>query len=74
MRELKVVGLDVDGKRIICEGDGPSEECTLRVDEGPCATVCGVKARLGQTLIDSEVKKRVVSQTHSGPNPRLGVR
>ena len=30
MRELKVVGLDVDGKHIICEGDDPSEKFMLR--------------------------------------------
>ena len=68
------MGLDVDGKRIICEGDGPSEKYTLRVDDRVRAAVRGVKARLGQTQIDVEVKKRVVSQGHSGPNPRLGVR
>ena len=30
MRELKIVGLDVDGKRIICEADDSSEKFVLR--------------------------------------------
>jgi hypothetical protein len=30
MRELKVGGLDVDGKRIICETNGPAETFVLR--------------------------------------------
>ena len=29
MRELKVVGLDVDGKRIICEADDSGEKFIL---------------------------------------------
>ena len=32
MRELKVVGLDADGKNIICEGDIPGEQFKLPAD------------------------------------------
>jgi hypothetical protein len=56
MRELTVVGLDVDGKRIICEGDDPSERFALRADDRLRAAVRGQTARLGQTEIDVEVK------------------
>ena len=47
MRELKVVGLDVDGKRIICETKGPAETFVLRADELLRSTVCGDQARAG---------------------------
>lgn len=33
MRELKVVGLDADGKNIICQGAIPSEQFKLPVDD-----------------------------------------
>ena len=33
MRELKIVGLDLDGKHIICEGDNPADKYKLRVDD-----------------------------------------
>jgi hypothetical protein len=33
MRELKVVGLDDDGKYIICEGDDPAEQFKLTADD-----------------------------------------
>ena len=49
MRELKVVGLDVDGKRIICKTKGPAETFVLRADERMRAAVCGDQARAGQT-------------------------
>ena len=48
MRELKVGGLDVDGKRIICETNGPAETFVLRADERLGAAVCGDQARAGQ--------------------------
>ena len=44
MRELKVVGLDVDGKRIICESDDPSEKFILRPDDRLRAAVRGDKS------------------------------
>ncbi|MGA9493847.1 MAG: septation protein SepH, partial [Mycobacterium sp.] len=33
MRELKIVGLDLDGKHIICEGDNPADKFKIRVDD-----------------------------------------
>ena len=55
MRELKVVGLDVDGKRIVCVTKSPTETFVLRADERLRAAVCGDQARAGQTQIDIEV-------------------
>ena len=43
MRELKVVGLDVDGKRIICEADGSGEKFMLFPDDRLRAAVSGDK-------------------------------
>lgn len=43
MRELKVVGLDVDGKRIICEVDGSGEKFILLSDDRLRAAVSGDK-------------------------------
>jgi hypothetical protein len=43
MRELKVVGLDVDGKRIICEADGSGEKFILLSDDRLRAAVRGDK-------------------------------
>jgi hypothetical protein len=56
MRELRIVGLDVDGKRIICESDDPTENFTLRVDNRLRAAVRGDKAASNQTQIDVEVR------------------
>jgi Protein of unknown function (DUF3071) len=55
MRELKVVGLDVDGKRIICECDASSEKFILRSDDRLRAAVRGDKTVSTQTKIDVEV-------------------
>ena len=43
MRELRVVGLDVDGKRIICEADGSGEKFILLPDDRLRAAVRGDK-------------------------------
>ena len=43
MRELKVVGLDVDGKRIICEAHGSGEKFMLFPDDRLRAAVSGDK-------------------------------
>jgi len=43
MRELRVVGLDIDGKRIICEADGSGEKFTLFPDDRLRAAVRGDK-------------------------------
>ena len=55
MRELKVVGLDVDGKRIICESDDPNEKFILRADDRLRAAVRGDKPGASQTRSDAEV-------------------
>ena len=55
MRELKIVGLDLDGKHIICEGDNPADKFKIRVDDRLRAAVRGDGARVGQTHIDIEV-------------------
>lgn len=55
MRELNVVGLDVDGKRIICEADGSGEKFLLRSDERLRAAVRGDKASSNQPQSDTEV-------------------
>jgi hypothetical protein len=55
MRELKVVGLDVDGKRIICETDDSGETFLLRSDDRLRAAVRGEKAISSQPQSDTEV-------------------
>jgi hypothetical protein len=55
MRELTVVGLDVDGKHIICEGRQPGERFILRVDDRLRAAARGEAVRSRQTEIDTEV-------------------
>ncbi len=55
MRELKVVGLDVDGKRIICESDDPGETFILRADDRLRAAMRGDKSGASQTQLDVEV-------------------
>ena len=52
MRELKVVGLDVDGKRIICESDGPARSSSCAPTTGcvpPCAATRPVSAKPNPT-------------------------
>jgi len=55
MRELKVVGLDVDGKRIICECDSSGEKFILRSDDRLRAVVRGDKTMPSQSQTDAEV-------------------
>ncbi len=55
MRELNVVGLDVDGKRIICEADGSGEKFLLRPDDRLRAALRGEKAISNQPQSDTEV-------------------
>jgi hypothetical protein len=55
MRELKVVGLDVDGKRIICESDDSGEKFLLRPDDRLRAAVRGEKTGSSQPQSDTEV-------------------
>ncbi len=59
MRQLKVVGLDVDGKHIICEGFGANGDAAdkfrLAIDDRLRAALRGDGARVAQTQIDIEV-------------------
>jgi hypothetical protein len=55
MRELTVVGLDVDGKHIICECKQPGERFLLRVDDRLRAAARGEAIRARQAEIDAEV-------------------
>jgi Protein of unknown function (DUF3071) len=55
MRELKVVGLDVDGKRIICETDDSGEKFLLRSDDRLRAAVRGEKTAVSPPQSDTEV-------------------
>jgi len=56
MRELKVVGLDVDGKRIICEADNSGEKFLLRPDDRLRAALSGEKSGSSQPQSDTEVQ------------------
>ncbi len=56
MRELKVIGLDVDGKHIICEGRDPADKYTLTVDDRLRAALRGDRARAAQIALNIEVK------------------
>jgi hypothetical protein len=55
MRELKVVGLDVDGKRIICESGDSGEKFILLSDDRLRAAVRGDTVVSNQVNIDAEV-------------------
>ena len=55
MRELKMVGLDPDGKHIICEADDPAGTFKLAVDEKLKAVVRGEAAPPEQPHLDIEV-------------------
>ncbi|NVN50014.1 septation protein SepH [Mycolicibacterium hippocampi] len=71
MRELKVVGLDVDSRRIICETDDSGEKFVLRSDERLKAAVRGDQVSSNQTAIDVEVKnmlrpKEIQSKIRAG--------
>ena len=55
MRELKVVGLDVDGKRIICECDSSGEKFILLSNDRLRAAVRGDKTVSSQPKFDTEV-------------------
>jgi Protein of unknown function (DUF3071) len=55
MRELKVVGLDVDGQRIICESDDSNEKFILRADDRLRAAVRGEKSGVSPSQSDAEV-------------------
>jgi hypothetical protein len=60
MQELTIVGLDVDGKHILCEdvcdNRGTAEKFRLQINDRLRAAVRGEGARVGQTQLDIEVK------------------
>jgi len=56
MRELTLIGLDVDGKHIICEGGNPADKFLIRLDDRLRAAVRGDGARAAQATRDSEVR------------------
>jgi hypothetical protein len=55
MRELKVVGLDADGKNIICASGIPGEQFNLPVDDRLRAAVRGDAATPDQPALDIEI-------------------
>jgi hypothetical protein len=55
MRELKVIGLDVDGKRIICETAGSGEKFILRPDDRLRAALNDDRAVTSPPQVDVEV-------------------
>lgn len=55
MRELTLIGLDVDGHHIICEGGDPADKFLIRVDDRLRAAVRGERPRPEQRP-DSEVR------------------
>ncbi|HKH50294.1 MAG TPA: septation protein SepH, partial [Mycobacterium sp.] len=71
MRELTVVGLDLDGKRIICETGDSGEKFVLASNDRLRAAVRGDKSVSSQTKIDVEVSnvlspKEIQSKIRSG--------
>lgn len=56
MRELRAIGLDADGKHIICESVGDDDDSTemfrVRIDDRLRGAVRGEGNRVGQTQID----------------------
>ena len=56
MRELTLIGLDVGGNHIICEGGNPADKFLIRLDDRLRAAVRGDSGRPGQVSRDSEVR------------------
>ena len=56
MRELTLIGLDVDGKHLICEGGDPADKFLIRLDERLRAAARGERTRPGQNPRDNEVR------------------
>jgi hypothetical protein len=56
MRELTLIGLDVDGKHLICEGGDPSDKFLIRLDDRLRAAARGERSRPGQNPRDNEVR------------------
>ena len=66
MRELKVVGLDVDGQRIICEVDNSGEKFILLSDDRLRAAVRGEKTDPSSSQSDTEVQTVLRPKIRSG--------
>jgi Protein of unknown function (DUF3071) len=73
MQELKVVGLDAEGKNIICqrEAGSPDEQFSLPIDDRLLAAARGDEALLHQAQLDIEVTnmlspKEIQSRIRSG--------
>ena len=72
MRELKIVGLDLDGKHVICEGGNPADKFKIRVDDRLRAALRGDGARVAQTRIDIEVTNIMLSPKEIQARIRAG--
>ena len=59
MRELKVVGLDVNGQHVLCEDDQASR-FKVKVDERLRAAVRGDAVRINQTQMELEVPRTML--------------
>ena len=55
MRELGLVGLDADGKHIICQSDDPADQFKLPIDDQLSAAVRGERVPPEQPQLDIEV-------------------
>jgi hypothetical protein len=55
MRELKLVGIDADGKHVICEGGDPIEQFKLPADDRLRAALRGDTAASDQPQLDIQV-------------------
>jgi Protein of unknown function (DUF3071) len=55
MRELKVVGVDTDGKFVLCEGAGPNEKYKLPADDRLRAALNGEELPPEQPQLDIQV-------------------
>jgi hypothetical protein len=55
MRDLKVVGLDADGKHIVCEGDTPAEQFRVQLDNRLRAALRGETVLPEQPHLDFQV-------------------
>ncbi|MBW0016425.1 MAG: DUF3071 domain-containing protein [Mycobacterium sp.] len=55
MQELKVIGLDAEGKNIICESGSPAEQFKLPIDDRLRAAARGDAALLEQAQLDIQV-------------------
>ncbi|MCB1294792.1 MAG: DUF3071 domain-containing protein [Gordonia sp.] len=58
MRELRVVGVDTDGKRVICQDPDTTERFAIVADERLRAAARGDLSRLGQIQIEMESSLR----------------